>query len=98
MGHTHIDLWQEHGHPAAARKPDTESPVKSRTDFLLALSIGSMAFGALLLVLVLVYLLHGMSVETLAIWICCTVAAVIMMLGRALFLLAKGISHDRPGK
>jgi len=98
MGQTHTDSWQEHGHPAAARKPDTEPPVKSRIDFLLALSIGSMAFGALLLVLVLVYLLHGMSVETLAIWICCVVAAVLMMLGRGLFLLTKGTSSRTEGR
>jgi hypothetical protein len=98
MSQANIHSWHEHGHADATKKSDAELPVPSKIDFLLALSIGSVAFGIVLLVLIAVYLLNGMSAEALAIWICCAVvAAALMMLGGSLFLLWKGITRNRSG-
>jgi hypothetical protein len=89
----------EHGHTNATEKLDTESPVRRKIDFLLGLSVGSAAFGILLLALILVYLLHGLSAEALAIWICCSVVApALVLLGGGLFWFTKEIPRDRPGK
>jgi hypothetical protein len=99
MGETRNFSWHEHGQTGATNKPDTPRPVRGNIDFLLAISIGSVAFGILLLLLILVYLLNGMSAEALAIWICCAIVAPgLMILGGGLLLFTKRIPRDRPGK
>jgi hypothetical protein len=99
MSQANIHSWHENGHADETKKSDPELPGRSKIDFLLALSIGCLAFGILLLLLIVVYLLHGMSAESLAIWICCAVVApALMMLGGGLFLFSKGIRRDRSGK
>jgi hypothetical protein len=99
MGETRIYSWHEHGQTGAANKPDTPLPVRSKFDFVLALSVGSVAFGMVFLVFILVYLLHGMSVEMLAIWVCCgAVAYALTILGGGLFFLTTGVPRDCPGK
>jgi hypothetical protein len=94
-----IYSWNEQGHTGPAGKPANEPPMRSKIDFLLALSIGSIAIGVLMLVLAVVYLLHGLSAEMLAIWICCgVVASALLMLGGCLFWSTNRILRDRPGK
>jgi hypothetical protein len=98
MAGTRIYSWHKNGHAGPTRKGDAELHVSGKKgvlDFLLALSIGSVAFSVLLLSLTLTYLLHGLSAEMLAIWVCCGVAApALLMIGGGLFLFTKGIPRE----
>jgi hypothetical protein len=92
MAETDIYSGHKNGHTGAMTRAGTARPHRrGKIDFLLALSIGSIAFGILLLALIAVYLFQGLSAGMLAIWICCgVVVPALMVLGSALFWFTRG--------
>jgi hypothetical protein len=85
----------KNGHAGATKKAITAPRVRSKIYSLFTLSIGSVAFGILLLALIQVYLLQGLSAGMLAIWVCCGIMVpALVMLGAVLLLFTKGIPRE----